>query len=67
MTTTETNMNEFRNQTTPRQNLPNQTLEMINVFPEHDYVHEERREGKEKIFHQIKKRYCLILSFITLI
>ena len=41
---------EFEGETTRREKLPNQTLEMMDAFPELEYVHQEQKEGKPEGF-----------------
>ena len=44
------NKDEFGVETTRREKLPNHTLKMMDAFPELEYVHEERKEGKPEGF-----------------
>ena len=43
---TDEGKDEFEGEKTRRQKLPNKTLEMIDMFPELEYVHQEREKGK---------------------
>ena len=48
--TADASKDEFEGETTRREKLPNQTLEMMDAFPELEYVHQERKEGKPEGF-----------------